>query len=407
MDKELIKKQRISHLKEVKRLARKLLDANIAIQQSRKNSWERDVNKNNIFRLKSIITKTNKELHDQSINKFVEKEISQNNFMIAQNHFLGHPGINDTIKNVLRGSEIFKVLRYSPNYSIVYDLHWIEDGTVGDQMELAYGNASPNVYEKYCPTKIEEVRTKVIPYLSKNPQYATSVKLLKNITDQFQSNIYLSTNILLITVAESMVRQLCRYVYERQNQNLPTEEVQKYIDGKQSIESLIINDDWLNDIEILEAYMQSEYIDDNSLKSAVELIDLHKETEQEIREQVELCIEIDKKFGIEVLIENQKSEINKEKDIIDLEEYQNEIKPHLMELQRLSANLLKPDLKIKTSIKVKLQFLVGRFKEDRNSIIHGNYTDFDKGWKCYIYLTTIKKIWEIIKLYDGIHKKTA
>jgi hypothetical protein len=301
MDKYSLRKQRISHLKEVKNLARKFLDANIAIQQSRNNSWEREVNKNNILRLKSIITKAKKDLHDRSIDEFVEKEISQYEFLTTQSHFLAHPDINNTIKNVIKGNEIFEVLHYSPNYSIVYDLYWIEDGTVGEQMEVAYGNSSPDMYEKYCSTKIEQIRSKVIPYLSNNSQFDLSVKILKNITDQFKSNIYLSTNILLITVAESMVRQLCRYVYKNQNPLSSDEDVDKYINGKQSIETLIINKDWIDDIEldIRDAYIQSKYIEDDSLKLAVELVDRHKVAEQKIRKQFQNCLDIGKKIGIE------------------------------------------------------------------------------------------------------------
>lgn len=401
MEKNSIKKERIAHLKEVKKLARKFLDANIAIQQTRRDKWEREVNKNNISQLKSIIAKANKDLHDQSINEYVEKEISQQNFLVNQNHFLSHPDIYNSIHNVLKGNEIFKVLRFSPNFSIVYDLYWIEDGTVGDQMKLAYGECSPNIYEKYCPNKIEQLTKLVIPDLYKLPSHSTSAKLLNNITKQFNANSYLASNILLITVAESMVRELCRFVYRNQHPDLTSEQVEQYVDKKQSIESLIINDDWLNDLDmdVRDACIQSEYIDDTSLSFARELVEVHKKTEQQVRNYAEQCIEIGRKHGIdEGTVDEQK---------LDLNEYQNEVKPILLKMKVLSQNLLNSDSKIKTSIKVKLQFLVRRFKEDRNSIIHGNYTDFDKGWKCYIYLAAIKKIWEVIKLYDKLYKKTA
>lgn len=401
MDKISIKKERIAHLKEVKNLARKFLDANIAIQQSRKGKWEREVNKNNISKLQSIITQANKDLHDSCLNDYVDKEISQHNYLVNQNHILSHPDIYSTLQNAIKSSEVFKVLQFSPNYSIVYDLYWIEDGTVGDQIRLANGEVSPNVYESYCPTKIEDLTKKVIPYLVKRSNYSTSAKLLGNITKQFNFNTYLASNILLITVAESMVRELCRFVYRNQHPGLNYEQVEKYVDDKQSIESLIINDDWLDDLDmdVRDACIQSEYIDDPSLSFAKELVEVHKKTEQQVRNYAEQCIEIGRKHGIdEGTVDEQK---------LDLNEYQNEIKPVLLRMKDLSQNLLNSDSKIKTSIKVKLQFLVRRFKEDRNSIIHGNYTDFDKGWKCYIYLAAIKKIWEVIELYDELYQKTV
>jgi hypothetical protein len=93
--------------------------------------------------------------------------------------------------------------------------------------------------------------------------------------------------------------------------------------------------------------------------------------------------------------------------LVKLKQYQKEVKVHLDKAQEFGTELISPEATIRTSIKVKLQFLVRRFKEDRNSIIHGNYTDFDKGWKCYIYLAAIKKILETIKLYEEHYKKKA
>lgn len=411
MDEKSIKKQRISHLKNVKRLAKKFLDANVTIQQTRKSSWERDVNKNNIARLKTIINQTNKDLHDRLVNEYVLKELSQYEYLVTQNHFLAHPEINQHLRKLHNENEIFEVLRYSPNYSIVYDLYWIDDGTVGEQMDLAYGRSTPDIYEKYCPQKVDEIRSKVLPDLSKRPEFDTSSKILKNVINQFQSNIYLSSNILLITVAESMVRELCRYVYKCQNPSLSLEDVDNYINTKQSMETLIINGEWKNDIsmDIREAYIQSKYIEDDSLKSAVELIDRHQMVEQKIREQYKHCLDIGKKYGIEELVKEEldKSEKEGNKLIEKLKSYQEELNVYVDRTKELQAELLSPETTISTSIKVKLQFLVRRFKEDRNSIIHGNYNDFDKGWKCYIYLAAIIKVWLIIKQYDGVYEKTA
>ena len=402
MDEKSIRIQRIEHIKDVKRLARKMLDANIVIHQTRKNTWERGVNNNNIVQLKSIINKVNKDLHERSVHEYVKNELSKVRFLESKNHFLSHPLINNTIMRFKRENEIFEVLRYSPNYSIVYDLYWIDDGTVGEQMDLAYGEASPDVYEKYCPAKLDEITTHVLPYISNKPGYEISAKILKSVAEQFDSNIYVSTNILLITVAESMVRQLCRDVYKQQNPFLTDEEVDKYIDGKQSIETLITNDDWVDDVEIdvREAYLQSKYIEDSSLKSAVELIDRHKLAEHKIREQLKLCIEIGKKYGVEEWDVSSKVDGEIKAKLLD---YQQELKIPIDKAQEYRSELISTNTTIKTSIRVKLQFLVRRFKEDRNSIIHGNYTDFDKGWKSYIYLAAIMKISHVIRVYDEIY----
>jgi hypothetical protein len=55
------------------------------------------------------------------------------------------------------------------------------------------------------------------------------------------------------------------------------------------------------------------------------------------------------------------------------------------------------------NVRVKLHFLIRRFKEDRNAMIHGQIEDFNHKWKNVIYLAALEKILETIGEYKKIY----
>ncbi|QPH40090.1 hypothetical protein [Pedobacter endophyticus] len=55
------------------------------------------------------------------------------------------------------------------------------------------------------------------------------------------------------------------------------------------------------------------------------------------------------------------------------------------------------------SIKVELQFLVRRFKEDRNEMIHGGYESYNKKWKSNSYLSAIIATCNLMKKLDRVY----
>ena len=80
------------------------------------------------------------------------------------------------------------------------------------------------------------------------------------------------------------------------------------------------------------------------------------------------------------------------------------VKNHMDDLKKLSPALLSDsDKRIGISIKTELQFLIRRFKEDRNDLMHGQFEGFNEKWKNYIYLSAIDKINDIIMGYAKIY----
>ena len=57
----------------------------------------------------------------------------------------------------------------------------------------------------------------------------------------------------------------------------------------------------------------------------------------------------------------------------------------------------------KINLRIRLHFLIRRYKEDRNNMIHGKFEGFNSKWKNYIYLSAIEQIYDVIKEYENIY----
>lgn len=392
--KQIINK-RIKHLKELKQIANSFLLENIKLKNNQKRSWEYDVIENNIKQLRNIISKANRELGDKELQKFALNQNIQFAYLKAalKPELETGEDIQDYMTRMMEGIERFEIFTYSPSFSIVYDLYWIPDGTIGEQHDVAIGKQPPDIYEKYCEIRLHVIEQEVIPYLIKNPSYKKHVELLREVTASFNRNSFLLSNILLVTVTESIVRELCKFVYIMQNPNLKREEITNEIYSRySSLESLVIKASWKEDmpISVTTARAESRFIVEPSLNKSVVMMENHQLAEKQIEEETaamtKLLLEV--QAGIRENNDQLKSDLQK----------------HLKKIEHYGKDLLTKEQKILVTIRSRLQFLLRRYKEDRNSIIHGNYFDFDKGWKSYIYLSAITKVFEIIKDYDRIYK---
>ncbi len=390
---EIIKKRK-KHLKELKEIANVFFKENKEIKGHHQHNWEAQVIENNIKQLKRIILNANKQLGDAELRAYATSSAAQ--FDQLRKIVTGEADFDIEVymTDMVNGIERFEIHTYSPSFSIVHDLFWIPDGTIGEQHSIATGKVSPDIYEKYCPLRLEIIEKEVIPYLKKKSNYSTHLKLLNEVINSFGKSSFLFLNIVLITLAESLVRELCKFVYSKQNPGKSENEINEYIYDKfNSLETLITKADWKKDIpvKIMEAYSNSKFIIDPTLDEIALRVEGHKTAEDDIKKEVQKMSKI-----IEDVIVGKKQN---DESVSEL------TRSHLTRMKELSKSIINKEEFINVSIRYRLQFLLRRYKEDRNSIIHGNYFEFDKGWKCYIYLSAITKTYEVIKEYDEIYKK--
>lgn len=386
-----IKNNRIKYLKETKKIATKYLEENKSIKSESKG-WRLDVVENNIQQLKKIITGINKSLHEKALQNYVELELELNkrqSNLKFENSF--NPG--DYGRKMGEGLMHFKLLRFSPSYSIVHDLYWIEDGTVGDQISIATGEKSPDILSQFLKDKVKYAEKEILPYLLKDEKYKSVYDVFKASIFESKQKSYLVSNILLITGIESLVRLLAKFIYTNQNPNLSDQDIDHYIfKNFLSLEGLINKGDWKEDlyIKLADAIVMNEYIFDESIEKAEEKRKKHIEAQEVIKEMIgEMAVIL-------------KPELSKGKE----EEAMKKAMVKLEEIKDFTEkNIINTDEEnIGVSFKTNLQFLLRGYKEDRNQLIHGNFEKFNKGWKNYIYFSALKKVFLLLKKYNAKYK---
>ncbi len=367
-------------------MANRFLVDNIAMKKKANRKWENETIEYNIRQLKTIIANADKELGSTELTAFVNTEQINQQHLLSQKSFLGVPDIMEYMSSMKYGAQRFEVYRYAPSYSIEYDLHWVSDGSVGDQIEIAEGRKSPEIYQKFIPQKTKTIRENVIPFLMERQPYKTSAGLLEEVTKGIKRNTFLVTNILLITIIESLVREFCKQAYIRQNPQNSESKVSEFINNFLSLEALINKGNWKADIpEIaIKAYLLSKQVEDPFLAQAELVLEKHRNMRKEIDKILDE-MEVNVKGGITELMSPE-----------DLQLKANKILENMDLLQGLGKE------KIFVSLRSRLLFLVRRYKEDRNSIIHGAYESFNLGWKTYLYLLAIIKVVETIKECEGL-----
>ena len=189
---------------------------------------------------------------------------------------------------------------------------------------------------------------------------------------------------------EGLVRKFSFLVYRKQNLNKSSEEIDNIIyNGNLSFERLITDIEWEKDIPLKFSELLSQY-------SHSENETIYK-TEEKRNLNNEANISLNKKISeLDTLI----SDNLEEKKITD-EELTEKAQSILEDMKSIGGNIMtEEDKTVFISLSVYLDFLVRKFKDDRNSIIHGRYSQFNAKWTSLVYLTALETLVKKIVWYD-------
>ncbi|RCH56872.1 hypothetical protein DJ568_03180 [Mucilaginibacter hurinus] len=371
----------------MKALANKLLKENKSASGLR-SAWESQVIANNIKQLTAKINQLNKEQHPQKVEEYIEQRLSSLTPAQGQNGFEYLARLS--VLNFKEEGLQYELARFSVNYSQINDLYWINDGMVGDHLEIALGKRSPETLEVHCEEKLEFVTEKVWPFILTHPVYASAAPMLEEITKNFAQNSYLTTNILMPILIENIIRSLGAWVWLQQNPAIGWDAAKSHIAKFQSLERLITVADWKEDIplDFYTAALESKYIPDEKLTWAAQILEDWDAAKIKVREiSGQLLATLEDK--------DTSDETKKQKALALTEEVQKLIAPF--------DGLDKAPVMV--SLKVKLQFLIRRFKDDRNSLLHGHFADLDKKWKCYVNFSALTSIYKLIIELESLYRK--
>lgn len=375
------KHEQILFYKTAKNIANQLLQENIDAKGKRRSKWESRIIENNIAQLRNQIKLVNNARKPDSLDKL---------FGTINEFGLPKKQITKLELEFAKFQLLFAISRHSISYSVVYDMYWNTEGTVSEHLDIALSKKSIKELVKYTPSIIEKLYNEALPFLKSIKEYNGIVTIL---IDTIQKKELLGDalfNLTIPPIIEGLVRQFAKVVYKRQNPLLTNKEVESYISKFQSLETLINKGNWQPDIKLTfsQAIFRSKYIPHEQFAEVIEAEKIYREVNRDT---------------VEMLLEAQQlvQEIKQDKD-------NQEKRERIEQLLLLSHTYIhgpKPkDVIMMVSIEIELQFLLRRYKDDRNDIVHGNLADFDHSWKVYTNLSAIYGLYKVIDSYHIEHK---
>jgi len=387
---------RLQELKQLKQLANTYLDFYLERQKYSEKDWEKDLSNRNISLLKATINKLNKLQHDDKIAGYLEAirpipPLSLNATEVEKQEAFQKLSKKFSIA-FSQGGNLFLLMeinRCSPRLSYFNDLTWFKHGNIREHLDYGIGKVDETVFEKYLPYQINRIIETKKTFFSKE-YFKDDLILLEAILPLIEEEKFIPANILIITMIEGVVRKFALLVYKKQNPDTTDEAANDfaYIRNR-SLEKLIKNSAWQKDIPLSFAEFLTEYAhtDNPTVTHFEEKFKCHKLANDRIEKKLS---------EFQVMLSK-----HMENPILSDEEFKAIILKHLDGLKDESVHLMnEEDKTVMISIDVYLDFLAKKFKEDRNSIIHGKYSFFKEKWKTLVYLTALQTLIEKINWYE-------
>jgi hypothetical protein len=380
-DREIISK-RIKDLKMYAEMVKVVIEENETFQKVVKRTWHKRTIERNLIRLKELRTKIGKDKHSDQLQKYC-------------NGIRGLQGSRLELFTQTGGMSVISVIsECSIPGSILYDINWLEHFTVGEKFRIALRKEDPEILGQYLPRIISTIEKNIIPELLNHSEYKFYGELILTSIQLTNSKSYAASNLVLIPVIEGIVRNIAKLVFSNQNLNLTKNEVNEKINNFQSLEGLIQWKDWKNDIPIntVELVTIYSYVNESEVNDANKFLKREKIKDNELKELIKEF----RSFApmIEPYIRND--------DIPD--EILSRIKDCIHKINSKLDDMT--DIRTHQSLinlRIRLHFLIRRYKEDRNDLIHGNIEPMNHQWKNYITLCVIAKIWDVRNEYCSIY----
>lgn len=400
---QISKRDRINELKSLKKLANIYLTYYKEFAKQKANKWQNKKAIIAIQELKKIINRIHADQHTKKIESYCAPmpditpqmvgefmQNSENPQNIALNEYF-----SAKFSQVQGGFVLFEIARLAPEANIVHDIVWLNEGTIGEIIQIGLGNQDVSILEAYLPNQIQKVVSAVLPFYENKIGYKDRVDVIKQALSLSQDQQYLTSNILLITVTESIVRDLCFFLYIKQN-SCSEKVAEKYVYHTfNSLDTLLSKGDWKNDypINLNEAITIYKDVDDDNVNEWKNRVERHKIANGKIRIVSTNFSEQLKKVSHLTVLSDEDERAIKQMGL-----------NYVNELGKLIEDLL-PERggTVGLSIKIILHFLIRKYKDDRNFILHGKFDTFNHKWKNYVNFAALVRVYETHRMYEEFY----
>lgn len=387
--------RRVAELKILKAIANSHLEFYKNAKPEKSKKWITRKSSVAIEALKTIIQKINTDLHPKKVKAFCSPpsslslplsiEFSSEN---SQERVAYLEYYTEVFSQTKPQFVLFELARLAPELNIIHDISWITDGMLSDFIDIQLGNKDISFLETFLSFKIKEISGELLPALKKDSDLKKICGIILQAIKSTNEGNYLTSNILLITAAESFVRRLAFRLHRLQNPELSNDESYFFVYKKfSSLESLILKGKWPYDFptSFADALVKYKDVDNERLNEIRVKHKRHTLANSRLQEMVQ---------ETSVILQTHESE----------EELRNKLSHLLNQMYGQSPNLMSDEEKtIKVNLSIMLDFLVRKYKDDRNSIIHGDFECFDLKWKNYINYAALMKISEVFKEYQELY----
>jgi hypothetical protein len=395
----LTKKERIDTLKSLAKLANYYLGLYKEVKNEKTKDWIDKKAENAIVHLREIIRRINIDLHRAKIDAYCKPmpvigpvpikiflENKDDQFDELKEYY------SEVLTQTNPHFTLFDIARLAPEQNIIHDITWLSDGTINDYIHIALQNKPVEFFEKYLTSKIKRTAEELLPYLSKHPNLYDHGTIVGEALEQSKKGNYLASNILLITATESFVREICKFIYQKNNPNVSCQEVNEFIYERfNSLDTLISKGNWPNDFPMCLAEAITVYKDVNEKG-----LNFWREKLLRHRKAIQMLMLLTKE--IEGLI--------KDPNLLIKEMLHDKMRKKLILSNKLVADVLSAeDFEIKINLSTMLNFLIRKYKDDRNLLIHGNFQALNRKWKNYINYSALLKVYEVAAKYEKLYGK--
>jgi len=240
------------------------------------NHWQKNKVERNINNLKLYIEKLLKELKKEHIEEYCKNYnslqpifVEKDNLILLINSFYG---------------------------SIIFDIIWASDISIGDLISIANGKVNLENLKKKLPSKVKLIKNTITPFLENNKKYKEFASTITEAIKCYKKNIYKGASILIIVSIEGLVRKLGEFLIKKQN----IEKKEYY-----SLNNFLRNTKWKKDFEINSTELilitgDCIFKEDTPLDDKIVLIDLKTRLDflrRRFKEDRDAILHGEKQFG--------------------------------------------------------------------------------------------------------------
>lgn len=384
--------KRVKELEDLLAIANDYLAFYIKEQPLTKIKWQKNIIKRNTFLLKKQISEITSYLKSDKLSQYLEcidyrMNISEDlsEMESAEQSYLFNHNFRMAM-NQSGLSILMKLIKCSPRISYYNDFTWFNHGTIDEHIQYALGKVNEEVFEKYLPYQVNKIREEINIFFT-GDDFHEEIPLLTSILGLVDEEKFIPANILTITLVESLVRKFCYRVYKIQNPDKTSKQVEDYIyNSHKSFERLITETKWLKDISISipELFVNNSQVENDAIYNAEKIVEKGAIAKDFI---IKKNFELIRTLTLKPDNDNESIKIKS----MNLLEEMRPLLGDLMTLEKQNTFI---------SLETYLDFLIRKFKDDRNKIIHGKYSMFTEKWTTLLYLNALDVLIGKIKSYE-------